>query len=68
MHNRPFSTGFLFYDFLAVLVILEEALAGLNAQQARAYHLAHQRMRTVLRVAGLAVQGLHDREVDIVAN
>ena len=56
-------------DFLAErAVVLEEALAGLDAEPAGANHLAHQRMRTVLRVAGLAVQRLHDCEVYVVAN
>lgn len=59
----------LLYDLLAErTIIVEEALAGLNAQPAGTNHLTHQRMRTVLRVAGLAVQRLHDCEVYIVAN
>ena len=48
---------YLLDDLLAErAVVFEEALAGLNAEPACANHLAHQRMRTVLRVAGLVVQ------------
>lgn len=56
-------------DFLAErAVVLEEALAGLDAEPAGANHLAHQRMRAVLRVAGLVIQSFHDSEVYVVAN
>src|SRR5699024_5666215 len=49
-------------------VVGEEALTGLLAQPASANHLAEQRMGTILRVTGLAVQGLHDCQVNVVAN
>lgn len=56
-------------NFLAEgAVVGEEALTGLLAQPASANHLAEQRMGTILRVTGLAVQGLHDCQVNVVAN
>ena len=48
--------------------ILVEALAGLLAQQASADHLLHGQSGTILGVAGLGVDGLHDGQADIQTN
>src|SRR5699024_6504912 len=45
-----------------------EALAGLAAQVAAADHLPQQRAGTVLRVAGLLVQHVHDGQADVQAD
>ena len=60
------GTGpFCFSGYFSIFV---EALAGLAAQQAGTHHLAQQGVRTVLRVAELLVEHLHDGEVDVVAD
>ena len=55
----------LVQDYILIVV---EALAGLLAQQAAADHLAQQQCGTVLGIAGLDVQGLHDGQAHVQAN
>ena len=50
------------------LVVLVEALAGLLAQQASAHHLLHGQSGTILGVAGLGEDGLHDGQADVQTN
>ena len=55
----------LVQDYILIVV---EALAGLLAQQAAANHLAQQQRGTVLGVAGLIVQGLHNGQAHVQAD
>ena len=49
----------------AVRVVDVEALAGLDAQIAAPDHLAEKRAGTVLAVAGLVVEHIHDSQADV---
>ena len=49
------------------ILIVVEALAGLLAQQTAADHLAQQQCGTVLGIAGLDVQGVHDGQEHVQA-
>ena len=49
-------------------LIFIETFAGLAAQQASANHLAQQWVRTILGIAKLVVEHLHDGKVHVVTN
>lgn len=61
----PKGAGLLSQSLLGVVV---EADAALLAELAGADHLLEQRMRTILGIAGLALEDFHDGEADVEAD
>ena len=56
------------FSFTDLLFVVEEALAGLDAQLAGTNHLPDQHVCAILAIVGLVIQHVHDVQHDVPAD